>query len=336
MTCCDACADKRAKKKRKVSKTTNTSCVCVVANEKQIFRFIPKTQTTTNQTMFLLPTPNPEPDPPIMEGSGGGGQTADLITWCIGSGGCVPKTYTDLQQEGQSSLDFINNVRTSEYGRSTLQWSDTLAHAALMHAIDHLRRGYNIRHQAPSPSPWGIDPVNRINNSGWYGGTTGENIGVWSPDDDNDPPIDGTTLADAGDVLLLRNALWRVQDADVVNYPNGEGHHRNNINPAYTHIGMAKIDFPPCMKVGPGYLDFNNNPGYLENPYNHYDHQDIVDGSTMTQWIWGRSIMVYCLAAYVQDPEPLLPIPDTCTMDIYTNPETPYDVGQPGYPNLVA
>lgn len=240
----------------------------------------------------------------------------DLIEWCVDDG-CTPKTYADLEAEAGPTISWINEQRLVESpGSSPLQWNDNLAHAAVMHAIDHLRRGYNIKHDAPAPWPWGEKAGDRARNSGYVGSIIGENIGVWIPG------------ADDPDMLLERAILWQQQHQEKP----PEGHHINNMAEKFNDIGMVRIDFPECMNVGPGYLNFNDNPNYLLNPYNHYDRQDIpyVEGedNNLTQWIWGRSILVYVLGSgALEGTTDAPPLPNLCTMEYPPEYDYPPAIG---------
>lgn len=238
------------------------------------------------------------------------------VTYCV-EPGCTPHTYASLQALHQAAVTRINELRAlKDPPAPPLVWSDQLAHAALMHATDHMIRGFNIRHGVPN-SPWGIGPGDRAENSGWPDALpVAENIAVTSHHKE--------TPADLSNVSVGPVDIWNNQYNDP-GQPDKylqEGHHINNMNATFRYIGIGMLFQPDCMQTAPGYLNFGSNTDYLLNPYNHFTGMtDIFTGATLTQWIWGRCAVVYKLstdlgALIPTDPPDLF---DTCYPATYTD-----------------
>jgi len=255
----------------------------------------------------------------------------------------IPRTYQMLEEEGFAAMEQINLFRAQQTPTALpLVWNNNLAHAALMHATDHLVRGYNLKH-AVQNHPWGYNWVNRARASGFDQNQVVENIGTGKPVHEFrneiqgliDPPLIQTTYSYLRSQSLLDQVFrWDIMNTKIISEgdPAGEGHHQQNISDVWTHFGCASVELPFCMNVGPGYLGWDTSPAaqeaYLLNPYHPDKAMDLFDGSQLDLWIYGWSIVVYLLGNEKQDGSSVHLTPpelfDTTDLPSYVEPIPDY------------
>lgn len=273
------------------------------------------------------PTPPPAP-PPVDDPDAPLGWP--LVDICVDPA-CVPMTHADIFTQNEAAFNRINELRALETPPAPpLIWSEQLAHAAMMHSVDHTLRGFGLSHNVPS-SPWGVSPSDRANNSGWPTEVSliSENISVTS---NSHTQLTGVHPS-SGDPLALTQSLAQIDIWRNTHIATGfEGHHVNNMRPEAVYVGIAYYMQPKCMLTGPGYLD---NPGneddHALNPYNSTDRPDAFNGETLGMQIYGRGIVVALLSTDIapEVPDPAPEMFDTCQPDTYLD-TTPIGTGDLG------